>query len=200
MRPDARTALAPLAAAAARGDTDGVAEAARAAIAAGVTAAEAREALRMVHLFCGFPRALDALAAAAPALGAPPAGVEPLAEDAAAARGRALFDRVYGPDAERVRARLAALDPALTAWVLADAYGRVLARPELAPAERERVAVVLLAAQGLRNQLPGHVRGALNCGASAAQVEHSLAAAEAWIEPDDLALARTALRRGIGPG
>jgi 4-carboxymuconolactone decarboxylase len=162
----------------------------------------------MVHLFAGFPRALDAAAAAAPALGpaAEPA-VEPEDDHALAVerrlhrtRGRALFDRVYGADAPRVHARLHALDPQLTDWVLEDAYGRVLARPELAPSERERLAAVLLAAQGLRNQLAGHVRGALRCGATAAAVEASLEAASPWIAPADLDTARTALRRGAASG
>lgn len=204
MTPDRFLPLAPLAAAAARGDADGVAAAARSALGAGCAATEVREALRMVHLFAGFPRALDALTAAAPVLG-PPGPEEPPGDLAAEhagfrARGRALFDRVYGPDAARVHARLAALDPDLTSWVLEDAYGRVLARPGLDPAERERLAVVLLAAQGLRNQLPGHVLGALRCGAPADRVEASLGAAAAWIEPALLDVARTALRRGATSG
>lgn len=193
-------ALAALAAAAVRGDAAGVELSARAALAGGPGAVVAvREALRMVHLFAGFPRALDALAAAAPALGA--AGAATPDDDAPrsefAARGRALFDRVYGPDAERVRTRLRGLDPLLTAWVLEDAYGRVLARGGLSPAARERLAVVFLAAQGLRNQLPGHVRGALRCGATADEVAASLDAASAWIGADDLDLARTTLVRGV---
>ena len=71
----------------------------------------------MVHLFCGFPRALDALGAAAVSLGLAPAA-SPDDPAAFASRGRALFDRVYGDDAERVHARLTSLDPELTAWVL----------------------------------------------------------------------------------
>ena len=189
--PAASAALAALVAASVRGDAPGV-EAAAATARAAAAPEALREALRMVHLFAGFPRALDALAAAAPSL--PSAGGEP-AEDRAsfAARGRVLFDRVYGADAARVHARLAALDPSLAAWVVEDAYGRVLSRDGLGAADRERLAVVMLAAQGLRNQLPGHVRGALACGASPAEVEASLAAAARWIAPEDLALARASL-------
>ncbi|MCE9636512.1 MAG: carboxymuconolactone decarboxylase family protein [Planctomycetes bacterium] len=196
--------LSRLAGAAARGDGPGVREAVRDALAAGCSPTEVREALRTVHLFCGFPRALDALVAAAPELGAPPEGddVELGAADAGAERelfrrrGRALFDRVYGAGAAKVHARLVALDPALTSWVVEDAYGRVLAREALAPAQRERLAAVLLAAQGLRNQLAGHVRGALNCGATEAEVLASLGTASPWISTADLDAARTALRGG----
>lgn len=205
MTTDRFTALAAVAGSAARGDADGVRAAVRGALASGCSQDEVRESLRMVHLFCGFPRALDALAAAAPELGGGAAAAAPPEDDAPLhrlfrERGRALFDRVYGPDAARVHERLVALDPELTAWVLEDAYGRVLARDVLAPAVRERLAVVFLAAQGLRNQLPGHVRGALRCGATADEVEASLAAAAAWVTDGDLALARTALRRGLSGG
>jgi 4-carboxymuconolactone decarboxylase len=200
--------LARVVAAAAHGDAAGVAAGTHAALAAGATPAEVREALRMVHLFAGFPRALDAAAAAAPVLGPPPAAATGPDDDASLAaerrtfrdRGRALFDRVYGLDAARVHARLVALDPELTEWVLEDAYGRVLARSELPPSERERLATVLLAAQGLRNQLAGHVRGALRCGATREEVEASLGAAAAWIAEADLAAARDALERGTDSG
>lgn len=188
-----RGELAALAAASVRGDAEGIAGSVRAALSAGAPAAAVREALRMVHLFAGFPRALDALTAAAPEM-PPPAPDPPEDRAAFAARGRALFGRVYGRDAARVEARLAALDPSLLGWVLEDAYGRVLARGVLSAADRERLAVVMLAAQGLRNQLPGHVRGALLCGATADEVEASLSAAAPWIAPEDLALARGALR------
>ena len=204
MTTDRHLPLARLTAASVRGDGPSVLAAARDALAAGCAEDEVREALRMVHLFAGFPRALDACAAAAPALGRP--SPEPPPPDEGALhrvfreRGRALFDRVYGPDAPKVLERLMSLDPALTAWVLEDAYGRVLSREALPPAERERLAVVLLAAQGLRNQLSGHVRGALRCGASPAEVEASLAEAAPWIDPAEAEAARTALRKGLGSG
>lgn len=198
--------LSALAAAASKGDAAAVRDAARAALAAGATPAEVREALRMVHLFCGFPRALDAAAAAAPELPPPPPAppVDEAAEGPAhrrfRERGRALFGRVYGPDAPRVLGKLTALDPELTEWVLEDAYGRVLSRDALDPSERERLAVAFLAAQGLRNQLAGHVRGALRCGATPARVEATLDAAARWIAPGDMEAARTALLRGPGSG
>lgn len=204
MTTDRHLPLARLAAASVRGDAPSVLAAARDALAAGCAEDEVREALRMVHLFAGFPRALDACASAAPALGRPRPEPEPADEGAAhrafRERGRRLFDRVYGPDAPKVHERLVALDPELTAWVLEDAYGRVLSREALPPAQRERLAVVLLASQGLRNQLSGHVRGALRCGATPAEVEASLAEAAPWIGSGDLEAARTALRKGLGSG
>jgi len=192
-------------AAAARGRSQAVARAVQEALDGGCTRPEVREALLVHALFAGFPRTLDALAAAAPVLDradpVPPPAEPDLPSDEGArlalfrSRGRALFRRVYGPRADAVRDRLEELDPELTRWVLEDAYGKVLARPVLSAADRERLAVVLLAAQSLRNQLDGHVRGALNCGATAAQVEASLAAAAAHLPAADLALARSHLER-----
>jgi len=176
-----------------------------------------REALLMLAPFGGFPRTLDALGQLHGALRragrdeekvsatAAAAGVSPdVSREEHAARGRRFFERVYGDDASRVFDRLLALDRELPHWVIEDAYGRVLSRPGLSAAQRERVAVVFLCALQLPNQLSGHVRGALRCGAESAEIERSLAAAEQLLAPEFVADARSALerharsRRGIG--
>jgi len=179
----------------------------RAAGAAGCTRSEIREALLVLSLFAGFPRTLDALAATADELGpgadSLPPPEERLPEGVEArralfrARGESLFRRVYGDDAARVLERLFGLDRELPQWVLEDAYGKVLARPGLDAAERERLAVVLLAAQSLRNQLGGHVRGALRCGAAPEHIVASLEAASHLIPPADLELALDCVSRGL---
>ena len=139
--------------------------------------------------FCGFPRTLDALAAVRSLLGDVAAGGESAVDFAA--RGAAHFDRVYGRDAARVRANIVAADAEVARWIETEAYGKVLARPAISASLRERVGVVLLAAQGLRNQLKGHVRGAMNCGASRAEVAAFVEAAGPWLPPDELAFARS---------
>jgi len=186
--------LAPVLAAAATGDVR-LAGCLDAAIREGVPLTAVREALLLVAPFAGFPRALDALAALAAAIER--AGLESTAHaepglpaDLAARaalfrqRGRELFDRVYGEASERVLARLLRLDPEVPGWVLQDAYGRVLSRPGLTAAARERLAVVLLASLGLRNQLRGHALGALACGATRREVRATLAAAGDLIPPE----------------
>jgi 4-carboxymuconolactone decarboxylase len=184
--------LAPLAAAAAGGRSDAVERAAREAVSAGCTPDEIRETLLTVVPFCGFPRALDAFSAAHRVL----AGTRHTADGAASpSRGAAFFDDVYGADAAKVRANLAALDGDVARWVESDAYGKVLSRPGIAPSVREMIGVVLLAAQGLRGQLPGHVRGALNCGATTAEVASFVDAASRFIVADELAFARETIAR-----
>lgn len=194
-----------MAAAAALGRLDALSFHVGAALDLGCTPSEVRECLLVVSLFAGFPRTLDALASAGDVLsarGAPaPAAEQGLPADEAERRetfrrrGRALFDRVYGSKARSVMSRLMDLDPELPLWVLDDAYGKVLARPGLDPAQRERLAVVLLAALGLRNQLPGHVRGAVNCGATRDDVLASVEAAREFVDPADAALVEDTLRR-----
>ncbi len=191
---DRDVALSPLCAAAAAGRRGAVLAAARAAILAGCPGETLREALLTIAPFCGYPRTLDALAevrallpAAAPETG--------LGGDALRSRGAALFDRVYGRDAATVRANLAALDGEVAGWIEADAYGKVLSRPGMEPSLRERIAVVLLAAQGLRNQLSGHARGALLCGATPAELSAFLEASAPFIAPEELAFARETVAR-----
>lgn len=194
MRQDARhDSLAPLAAAAAAGRRDAVAPLTRAALGAGCTPTEVREALLTLAPFCGFPRTLDAVAEARPLLGEAPA---PEADGTAwPARGASFFDRVYGGDADRVRAGLASLDLDVARWIEEDAYGKALSRPGISASLRERIGVVLLAAQGLRNQLKGHVRGAMNCGASAEEVTAFLDAAAPFLPPAELAFAKETVSR-----
>ncbi len=204
--PDPGPHLAACAAAAVAGAEAALAAALDAALAAGVAPTALREALLMLAPFAGYPRTLDALSALRAAFGRAPAGSAPAVESGLPAdpgvraelfraRGRALFARVYGADAERVLGRLEALDAELPAWVLESAYGRVLARPGLDLAQRERVAVVLLAAQGLVQQLPGHVHGALRAGATAADVRASLDAAAALVPRAARDVAERALLR-----
>jgi len=192
---DRHVTLAPLCAAAAAGRLDAVEPATRVALAAGCTGSEIREALLTLAPFCGFPRTLDAMALACPLLGGAGAG---RSLPASVARGAAFFDVVYGDDAARVRGRLVAVDPDVARWIEEDAYGTVLSRPGIPPSLREKIGVVLLVAQGLRNQVSGHVRGALNFGATAAEIAAFLDAASPFLAAEELAFARETLARVAG--
>ena len=133
-----------------------------------------REALLQTHLFAGFPRLVEAYAVLDAA-----GGLGELDRDEARAepdqpqRGFELFGRIYGPAAAGLRDKLARQHPDFGAWVLGHAYGRVLARPGLAPERREILACVALAALGQERQLAGHLRGALACGAPRAALEQA---------------------------
>lgn len=147
-----------------------------------------REVVLQVHVFAGFPRLVETFGVleAAGGLGALEPGEERAREPEADARsaGSALFERIYATDAPGVRAMLAHYHPDFAAWIEEHAYGRVLARPGLAPRMRELCAVAALAVLGQDRQLASHVRGALRCGASRAEVE-SVLAVLADLLPDD---------------
>jgi 4-carboxymuconolactone decarboxylase len=135
------------------------------------------------------------MALACPLLGGAPAD---RSSPSSAARGAAFFDVVYGDDAAKVRAKLVAIDPEVARWIEQDAYGTVLSRPGIDPSLREKIGVVLLAVQGLRNQLSGHVRGALNFGATADEIAAFLDAASPFLAAAELAFARETLARVAG--
>jgi len=64
--------------------------------------------------------------------------------------------------------------------VLVDAYGKVIGRPGLDLKRRELCTVAATAVLGTADQLHSHLRGALNTGASAEEIEAMLA----LLEPD----------------
>jgi 4-carboxymuconolactone decarboxylase len=132
------------------------------------------EALLQSHLFIGYPRALAALEALRriepePAVDAAESGVD------RAGRGERVCRVVYGDSFERLRANVGALHPELPGWMIEDGYGRVLGRPGLDLRTRELCVVALLAAQPTPAQLYSHLRGALNAGATEAEVGEVLA-------------------------
>jgi alkylhydroperoxidase/carboxymuconolactone decarboxylase family protein YurZ len=150
-----------------------------------------REAVLQAHVFAGFPRVVEAYGVfeTCGGLGALEPGEE-LGEADQPQRGRELFERIYADQAPRVRDVLVQQHPDFAAWIEGHAYGRVLARPGLTPARRELLAIVALAALGQERQLASHVRGALRCGATSADVHAALDAVLDLIGPERHAAAR----------
>ena len=105
--------------------------------------------------------------------GATPAAEELAHEDwqAWATRGPAACREVYGRAYHKLLVQLRALHPALEDLVLVDAYGKVIGRPGLDMRRRELATVAAIAVLGTGQQLHSHLRGALNTGASRAEVE-----------------------------
>ena len=143
-----------------------------------------REALIKTAPIAGLPKTINALlalkAATPPALLDAPLGYSPTARavdvhDTAAAavmrRGEVFFGNVYGKVAARVMGQMdrsGTEDLGLTARLL---YGYVLSNTAiLGPADTSLVLVAALVPQDVNPQLKGHLRGALNHGATAAEV------------------------------
>src|SRR5881296_2573729 len=135
------------------------------------------ELLLQSMLVVGYPLALVAFAAWRRVGGPAPIegdGAEDLAHtdwESWAARGAAVCREVYGRAYHKLLVNLRALHPALEDLVLVDAYGKVIGRPGLDLKRRELATVAAIAVLGTAQQLHSHLRGALNTGASAEEVE-----------------------------
>ncbi|HTL94407.1 MAG TPA: carboxymuconolactone decarboxylase family protein [Gemmatimonadaceae bacterium] len=138
------------------------------------------ELILQSHLFSGFPRALNAAREWRRASGRHAPNGDPDADPAPArvrawyARGQATCATVYGDTYERLRANIRELHPALDAWMIVDGYGKVLGRPQLDLRRRELCIVAVCAVGEHDRQLHAHLRGAINAGASPADIDDVL--------------------------
>lgn len=154
------------------------------------------EVILQSYLFAGFPRALNAARmwrTFAPAL--PETSASADVTDPAQLResGEVTCAKVYGESYEKLRVHIRELHPTLDEWMIVEGYGKVLSRPGLDLKVRELCIVATCAATGQRRQLHSHIRGALNVGASTAEVESVFDAIEGLAKPGDLADGRQLL-------
>ncbi len=155
----------------------------------GRTAADLVEMGLQVVAYAGFPRAIEALGIVRDVLERAPEaaaeGIEPTADgepdgaEALARAGHEVFEDIYREATPEVLAGLDALCAGFSRWVLMDAYGRILSRPGLSLADRERMAVSALALMALPAPLGSHIRGALRNGSTCADVEDILRSSRA---------------------
>jgi len=169
--------------AAALGTRDAAAVRAALGDAAGAADAVAvEEVILQSHLFVGFPDALNALAAwrELSGLSAP----APLGETAAEweTRGERVCEAVYGRNYQKLRDNVRSLHPDFEGWMVAGGYGRVIGRPGLDLATRELCIAALLAVWNVPRQLHSHLRGSLNAGASAGEVDAAVEVACGMID------------------
>ena len=128
-------------------------------------------------LYIGFPRAIVAWGVYRRLESAPAPGSEP--SDYARwrewlERGEATCRAVYGKHYEQLRGNIRALHPALEQWMIVEGYGKTLSRAGLDLMHRELCSIAMLVPQGVPRQLLSHLSGALNAGATSAQVDEVL--------------------------
>lgn len=182
MRLDAaREALVALSAALATRDESTVREAVRrAALEADPDAVE--EVLLQAHLFVGFPDALAALGLWREAGGRPAPASLGEACEGWTGRGERVCAQVYGANYPRLRANVAAVHPEMDRWMVEGGYGRVIGRPGLDLPTRELCIAALLAVWNTPRQLHSHLRGALNAGAAADEVDAAVEVACGFLD------------------
>ncbi len=194
---DAQTAaLVRVAAAVARGNTAELKTRLAGARDARVPGLWIEELLLQSMLVVGYPLALVAFGAWRGVGGPAPVegdGAEDLAHadwESWTARGAAVCRAVYGRAYHKLLVNLRALHPALEDLVVVDAYGKVIGRPGLDLKRRELCTVAATAVLGTAEQLHSHLRGALNTGASGAEIDAVLAAIDGDLDSEKRETAR----------
>lgn len=196
-------ALVRLAGVIAVGGERAVRDAIGAAIGARVDPVWVEELILQSYLFAGFPRTLNAMREWRRMSGRA-APEEDAGADAAAnaevwrAEGEATCARVYDGMYEKLRVNIAALHPALDAWMVVEGYGKVLSRPGLDLLRRELCIVAVCAVARQDRQLQSHLHGSLNVGATRAQVAAALDAVSDMLTPDERARAAAMLAKVAG--
>ena len=145
------------------------------------------EVLLQSVLMLGYPRALAGFGAwRAGGAATPPAdpGAEYGRVKEWTRRGEAVCRTVYRDNYDKLRANVRVLHPALDAWMLTEGYGRTLARPGLDLRRRELCVVAQMAVLDAPRQLHSHLRGALNAGATPAEIDQALGAVGALMPPE----------------
>jgi 4-carboxymuconolactone decarboxylase len=139
--------------------------------------AEVEEALLQAYLFVGYPGALRALSVWRQVAGPVAHAGRESTPDSWPGRGERVCRQVYGGAYDRLRDNIAALHADMGEWMVTEGYGKVLGRPGLPLGTRELCIIALLAAQGAREQLHSHLRGALRVGVPAETVDAAIRAA-----------------------
>lgn len=144
------------------------------------------ELILQTYLFAGFPRALNAMREWRKASGSPAPerdeGERPDATAEWAEEGEQTCHTVYGDMYERLRVNIRALHPALDSWMIVEGYGKVLSRPGLDLKRRELCVIAACAVLEQERQLHSHLHGAVNAGATHAEVDATLAVVDEMLD------------------
>lgn len=166
----------------------------------GVDPVWVEEVILQSYLFAGLPRTLNAMREWRRISGR----VAPAEDEGADAerrvaewrgRGEETCAAVYAEMYDRLRVNIAALHPALDAWMVVEGYGKVLGRPQLDLMRRELCIVAMCAVAKQDRQLQSHLHGALNVGATPEQVAGSLVAVGDMVGKTGLTRALAMLKR-----
>lgn len=146
----------------------------RAALAAGWQPEQVREIVWQVYLYGGIAGVLRCRPSFLAVLGSAGPAVEPAeplpADDVLYERGLANGVRLHGQTYVERRARMAQIDPELSALEIRHAYGRVYQRSQLSPRDRALVTVSVQLGLRLPDQPRRHLVAAVRAGLSREEV------------------------------
>jgi 4-carboxymuconolactone decarboxylase len=133
-----------------------------------------QEAILQCYLFAGFPAAIEGFIVLKTVQEDNFKPLENKAEDNISLwreRGAELCKKIYASNYDKMVKNVNDLNPDLADWMLVEGYGKTLSRSGLSPINRELCAVASLAVLGWKRQLFSHSKGAINLGATKADVE-----------------------------
>ena len=159
------------------------------------------ECILQSYLMAGFPRALNAMREWRRVSGIPAPEPEEIPEPSLwrwRVQGEQTCEVVYGKFYTKLRENIKHLHPALDEWMIVEGYGKILSRQGLELRLRELCIVAACAAMGQDRQLHSHLHGALNAGATVAEVSGTLAVLEGVVEAALLLRARLLFARVAG--
>jgi 4-carboxymuconolactone decarboxylase len=167
-----------------------------------VPAVWVEELVLQSYLFAGFPRGLTAARAWRRISGreAPvsDAGADYSNAETWRKSGEQTCGKVYGARYPALRRNVRALHPALEAWMIVEGYGKVLSRPGLDLPRRELCVIASCAAARQDRQLHSHLHGALNVGASPADIEAAITSIADILGEEDARKVRLLWARVLG--
>lgn len=151
------------------------------------------EVILQSYLFAGFPRTLNAArewrrisGLPAPADDADADATRDGTPSSWRERGEVTCASVYGDMYGKLRVNITKLHPALDHWMITDGYGKVLSRGGLDLVRRELCVVAICALAEQDRQLHSHFHGALNVGATIAQVAGTLDALDDLLDAEKM--------------
>ena len=153
------------------------------------------ELILQCYLFCGFPRALNAMREWRRLTPVPLAEEDGGDDVEWRRRGEITCRAVYGPMYDRLRVNIRALHPELDEWMIVEGYGKVLSRPGLDLPRRELCIVAACAASEQARQLHSHLHGALNVGVAPSVVLEAIEALDGVVAQASLESTRLLARR-----
>lgn len=90
-------------------------------------------------------------------------------------RGREVFKKLFGDQAEKIDAMLKEMSPDLAKIAIDFPFGEFYAKEDLLDLKtRELITISTLTTQGMAPQLKLHVKAALNAGCSVVEIEQTI--------------------------